>query len=321
MQQKKQYEHFIGIDVSQEKLDIYQGSSGEYYQVENTEKGFKHLLKKLKHVSDCLVVLESTGRCARGVIRALQQASIDVSSVNPRQVRDFAKGIGQLAKTDKVDAQVLAQFGKVVNPVVLAEISLSQQALADKQQRRKQLVDMLIAEKNRLRDAGSVEKHIKKSIDFLEKQLKEIDDELAESIASDEQLKAKQAILSSVKGVGVVTASTLLSQLPELGHLSTREIAALVGVAPFNQDSGKQKGARHIRGGRGPVRAALYMATLVAVRFNEPIKAFYQKLCSAGKLKKVALVACMRKLLVILNAMARDMTYWQENSKNLSKVS
>ena len=311
--QEKKYEDYMGIDVSKKKLDICIRSSGEVYQVDNDAQGFKVLLKKRRALRKSLVVLEATGRYGERLVQALQKEAIAVAVVNPRQVRDFARGLGRLAKTDELDASVLAHFGEVVKPVETVLRSEQERDLSEKQQRRKQLVDMLTMEKNRLSQAvGSIKKHIKRSIKFLEKQLKDVEKELSLCVATDQGLAEKKALLCSVKGVGEVTAISLMTQLPELGELNARQIAALVGVAPLNRDSGNFRGQRTIWGGRAAVRTVLYMATLVATKYNPKIKAFYERLCTAGKKKKVALVACMRKLLVILNAMVKNNTPWRE---------
>lgn len=315
--QEKTYQDYIGIDVAKNKLDVCIRSTGECFQVDNTSTGHQLLIKRLSPQANSLVVVEATGGYEQSVVQALQQAAFTLAVVNPRQVRDFAKALGHLAKTDKLDAYVLARFAEAIKPQASAPVSQSRQELQEKQQRRKQLVDMLALEKNRLAQAtGSVKEHIKDSIKFLEKQLKALEKELFASIAADKELSAKESLLCSVKGVGKVTALTLITQLPELGHLNQRQIAALAGVAPFNRDSGQWRGQRTIWGGRSTVRTALYMSALVATQFNPVIKKYYERLCAAGKKKKVALVACMRKLLVILNAMVKNNTRWKEATVN-----
>lgn len=314
---EKTYQDYIGIDVSKSKLDVCIRSTGELFQVENSATGIHTWVKKLRHHGECLVVVEATGRYEQPVVQALQQVAIAVAVANPRQVRDFARGLGRLAKTDRLDASMLAQFAEVVRPEPVAAVSEKARDLSEKQQRRKQLVGMLTMEKNRLAQAvGTVKKHIRRSIKFLQKQLEELEKELSACVAADEALAEKKALLCSVKGVGEATALSLMTQLPELGTLNPREIAALVGVAPLNRDSGSWRGQRTIWGGRSEVRTALYMAALVATRHNSTIKTFYTRLCTAGKKKKVALVACMRKLLVILNAMVKNQTPWREATAN-----
>lgn len=315
--QEKIYQDYIGIDVAKNKLDVCILSTGECFQVDNTSTGHQLFIKRLSPQANSLVVIKATGGYEQSVVQALQQAAFTLAVVNPRQVRDFAKALGHLAKTDKLDAYVLARFAQAIKPQASAPVSQSRHELQQKQQRRKQLVDMLALEKNRLAQAtGRVKEHIKDSINFLEKQLKALEKELFTSIAADKELSAKESLLCSVKGVGKVTALTLITQLPELGHLNQRQIAALAGVAPFNRDSGQWRGQRTIWGGRSTVRTALYMSALVATQFNPVIKKYYERLCAAGKKKKVALVACMRKLLVILNAMVKNNTLWKEATVN-----
>lgn len=315
--QEKIYQDYIGIDVAKNKLDVCILSTGECFQVDNTSTGHQLLIKRLSPQANSLVVIKATGGYEQSVVQALQQAAFTLAVVNPRQVRDFAKALGHLAKTDKLDAYVLARFAQAIKPQASAPVSQSRHELQQKQQRRKQLVDMLTLEKNRLVQAtGRVKEHIKDSINFLEKQLKALEKELFTSIAADKELSAKESLLCSVKGVGKITALTLITQLPELGHLNQRQIAALAGVAPFNRDSGQWRGQRTIWGGRSTVRTALYMSALVATQFNPVIKKYYERLCAAGKKKKVALVACMRKLLVILNAMVKNNTLWKEATVN-----
>jgi transposase len=305
------YKNHIGIDVSKRNLDICIRSTGEIFQESNDSSGLKRLNKKLAAYTPCLIVMEATGGYELNALIALQQAEFNVAVVNPRQVRDFAKATGRLAKTDCIDATVLAHFGEAIGPMPKDKVLQEQLELLQLQQRRKQLVDMLVMEKNRLHTASEkIKKHIEKSITFLKKQLKTIEEKIAMDIAQNKELSEKSELLATTKGVGVVTAAVLITELPELGKLSHKEIAALVGVAPLNRDSGTMKGKRSIWGGRGSVRTTLYMATLTAIQFNPAIKAFYKRLCDAGKLKKVALIACMRKLLTVLNAMVKNNTCW-----------
>jgi transposase len=306
------YKNYIGIDVSKKNLDICIRSTGEVFQESNDNNGLKQLNKKLAAYTPCLIVMEATGGFELNALIALQQADLNVAVVNPRQVRDFAKATGRLAKTDCIDAAVLAHFGEAIRPTPRDKVLQEQLELLQFQQRRRQLVDMLVMEKNRLHTANKkIKKHVEKCIIFLKKQLKTIEENIAMSIAQNKELSDKSELLATTKGVGIVTSAVLITELPELGKLSHKEIAALVGVAPLNRDSGTMKGKRSIWGGRGSVRTSLYMATLTAVRFNPAIKAFYQRLCDAGKLKKVALIACMRKLLIILNAMLKNNTPWK----------
>jgi transposase len=309
---KKSYKDYVGIDVSKKYLDVCVKSTGEYFRAENNLEGFKRIKKELKPYQPCLLIAEGSGQYERELVRAMQKADFDMAVVNPRQVRDFAKAMGRLAKTDKIDAKVIAQFGEVRQPPAMAIMNDREQELGENQQRRRQLVDMLTMEKNRYgKSGGSVKKQIKKTIDFLEKQLKEIEKKLTDGVNEDALLRGKVELLKSVVGIGEVTALSLVIDLPELGKVSRKEIAALVGVAPFNRDSGQMKGSRSIWGGRANVRSALYMGTLVATRYNSIIKAYYEKLCCAGKKKKVALIACARKLLVIMNTMVKTNTMWE----------
>lgn len=306
------YKNYIGIDVSKKSLDICIRSTGEVFRESNDNNGLKQLNKKLAAYAPCLIVMEATGGYELSALIALQQADFNVSVVNPRQVRDFAKATGRLAKTDCIDATVLAHFGEAIEPVPKEKVLQEQLELLQLQQRRRQLINMQVMEKNRLHTASEkIKKHIEKSIIFLKKQLKTIEENIAMNIAQDKELSNKSELLATTKGVGIVTVGVLITELPELGKLSHKEITALVGVAPLNRDSGTMKGKRSIWGGRGSVRTSLYMATLTAVRFNPAIKAFYQRLCDAGKLKKVALIACMRKLLIVLNAMLKNNTPWK----------
>lgn len=306
------YKNHIGIDVSKKNLDICIRLTGEIFQEPNDSNGLKQLSKKLSAYSPCLIVMEATGGYELNALIALQRADFNVAVVNPRQVRDFAKATGRLAKTDCIDAAVLAHFGEAIRPTPKMKVLQEQLELLQLQQRRKQLVDMLVMEKNRLYTVrDKIKKHVKESIAFFERQLKTIANNIAEHIDKNKELSEKSKLLATTKGVGIVTAAVLITELPELGKLSHKEIAALVGVAPLNRDSGSMKGKRSIWGGRGSVRTSLYMATLTAIKFNPAIKAFYQRLCDAGKLKKVALIACMRKLLIVLNAMIKNNTPWQ----------
>jgi transposase len=302
----------IGIDVSKKNLDICIRSTGEVFQESNNPAGLERLRKRLAVYVPCLVVMEATGGYELNALIALQEAGFNVAVVNPRQVRDFAKATGHLAKTDCIDARVLAHFGEAIGPEPKDKVDQEQLELLQFQQRRKQLVDMLVMEKNRLHTAHKkIKKHIGKSIKSLEKQLEIIGKIMAANIASSKELSDKNKLLATTKGIGVVAAAVLITELPELGKLNHKEIAALVGVAPLNRDSGAMKGKRSIWGGRASVRTTLYMATLTAIRHNPAIKAFYQRLCNAGKLKKVALIACMRKLLTVLNAMVKTNTPWK----------
>lgn len=304
---------FIGIDVSKARLDVAVRPSGESESVSNDEDGIKALVKRLGEIQPALIVLEATGGVERLVARALSSAELPVVVVNPRQVRDFAKATGQLAKTDSIDAGVLARFGEAVRPALRPfpdEVTLELRALIA---RRRQITEMIVAERNRLSGASkSVRKRIAAHIRWLEAELVRADKDLDQSIRQSPIWRENEDLLRSVPSIGPVVSRTLLAELPELGRLNRKQIAALVGIAPLNRDSGTLRGRRAIWGGRASVRAALYMAALVASRRNAAIRAFYKRLRHAGKAPKVALVACMRKLLTILNSMIKHKTRWSE---------
>jgi transposase len=304
---------FVGIDVSKAVLDIAVAPTGEAWSVANSTEGMQQLVRKLGEISPRLIVLEATGGLERRAVAALAGASLPVVAVNPRQVRDFAKATGQLAKTDAIDAAVLALFADRIRPQVRPLRDEETQELEALVVRRRQVVDMLTAEKNRLTAAPPskrVRTAIGKTIKWFQKQLEEIDSDLDDAVKGSPIWREKDDLLQSVPGVGKVLSRTLLSLVPELGTLGKKQLAALVGVAPLNWDSGQQRGRRAVWGGRAHVRAVLYMGALVAARFNPVIRAFHARLVAAGKLPKVALVACMRKLLTILNAIVRDRTPW-----------
>ncbi len=303
---------YVGIDVAQQRLDVSVGAEGEMWHVGNDVVGIAVLWERLVALAPARVVLEATGGLERGLVAALDAAGLSVSVVNPRQVRHFARAAGRLAKTDVIDAQMLARFGKVMQPPVRPLPDAQTQALREVVTRRRRVVTMLTAERNYLAHATRwVRRQVKQSIAGLQRQLEALDRELKRLIQASLVWRAQAHLLSSVPGVGAVTATCLLAELPELGTLNRKQIAALVGVAPHNRDSGNYRGKRSVWGGRAPVRASLYMATLVATRYNAVIKAFYVRLCAAGKPKKVALTACMRKLLTILNHMLRTQSPWK----------
>jgi len=303
---------YVGIDVAKDWLDVAQRPGGEAWRVSSDETGIAALVDRLKGVRPTLVVLEATGGLQIPAVAALAAAGLRTVVVNPRQVRQFAGATGRLAKTDAIDAQVLAQFGEAVRPEVRPLPDVATQELSALVARRRQLIEMLTAEKNRLRLATKkVRPNIEAHIRWLEGELLDLEGGLGEVIRSSPVWREQDNLLRSVPGVGPVLSSVLLADLPELGKLSRKEVAALVGVAPLNRDSGLFRGRRQVWGGRSHVRTALYMATLVASRHNPAIKSFYQRLLSAGKAKKVALTACMRKLLTILNAMMRHQVLWQ----------
>jgi transposase len=305
-------ETWVGIDVSKEWLDVFVAPVGERMRVRNDEGGFAPLTKKLKQAAPKLIVLEASGGYQAAVVAALSVEKLPVAVVNPRQVRDFGRSLNQLAKTDRLDAQLLARFAEVVKPEpkpLRDEETLLLEALAT---RRRQLVEMITAESNRLAQSPrALRREIQAHIDWLKKRLKDLNRELDETIRNSPAWREKEDLLRGVPGVGRVLTVTLLSAVPELGKLDRKEIAALVGVAPLNRDSGKHIGKRSCWGGRAAVRGPLYMATLSATKHNPVIRAFYQRLCGAGKAKKTALVACMRKLITILNAMMHSGNRWQ----------
>jgi transposase len=302
---------FIGVDVSKERLDCFCRPTGTAFSFDNTPPGIAALVQWVEAQHPQLIVLEATGGLERPLVAALVVAQLPVVVVNPRQVRDFARAIGQLAKTDRIDAEVIAHFGEAVNPEVRPWPDHLTQQMDALMTRRRQLVQMLAAERNHLVSAPvQVQNYVKEHIVQLEELIKKLDQDIDQMITTSPIWKTKENLLLSVKGVGPVLSRTLLAELPELGRLSRQEISKLVGVAPLNNDSGKYKGKRSCWGGRASVRGPLYMATLSATRCNPVIKEFYQRLLAKGKLKKVAIVACMRKMLTILNAMVKSNKPW-----------
>lgn len=302
---------FVGVDVSKSRLDVAIESSGECWHVANAEAGINDLIVRLKRMTLGRVVVEATGGQERLLVESLSAAGLPVSLVNPKQVRHFARGLGRRAKTDRIDALVLARFGQVTQPILYLRLSDQEEDLAALVDRRQQLVDDLTAEKNRLGTARpaareSLEAHIR----WLEQEVESLRRQIEDLLQQTADLKSKDEILQSTPGVGLITSVTFLAALPELGRLNRKQAAALVGVAPFNHDSGATYGARYCSGGRASVRTALYMATLSAIRCNPLIRDHYTQLKDRGKPSKVALVACMRKLLTILNAMIRDNKRW-----------
>jgi transposase len=302
---------YVGIDISKAAVDVDSYPVTQPTCFTNDEPGRAAAASYLRGLQPSLIVVEATGGLEAPLVGQLATAGLRVAVVNPRQARDFAKAIGVLAKTDRVDAQILARFAQAVKPAVRPlkpEETLALEAILT---RRRQIIEMITAESNRLSSAAPrIAKQIRQHIAWLEKRLDEADQDLDGTLRQSPIWQHKAQLMTSVPGVGRVTAVTLLAELPELGALPRREISALVGVCPYSRDSGKYRGRRTIWGGRAAVRAALYMAAVVASRCNPVIRAFYQKLVAAGKLKKVALVACMRKLLVILNAMLKHDTPW-----------
>lgn len=306
---------WAGVDVAKRHLDVACDGSDEVRRFANDQAGIARLLRWLGSQAVTAFVVEATGGYERALLEAAARADLPATRVNPRQVRDFARATGRLAKTDAIDARVLAAFGARLTPAPTLHTGEEQSELADLVARRRQLQGMVVAERNRLRLASPATRdRIAAHIEWLEQELREVEEELDQRIVTDPERQARAALLSGVPGVGPVLTRTLLAELPELGRLEGRQLAALVGVAPLNRDSGAYRGRRTTWGGRAPVRAALYMAALVGTRYNSTLRRTYRRLVDRGKAKKLALVACMRKLLIILNAMIRDHQPWREPS-------
>jgi transposase len=313
---------FIGIDVSKGTLDAAAYTSGKKWRASNDDAGIDKLVKAINNLTPALVVMEATGGYETQMAYALYRSGTPTAVVNPREVRDFAKATKKLAKTDTIDAQVLAHFAAVIKPEPRPMSDEQAQELEAIIARRRQVIDMLIAERNRLHTARKpVREAIESHIEYLKKELNQIDSELRKRIEESPVQREKYNLLQSVPGVGPNLSATLLIELPELGTLNRRQIAALVGVAPLNHDSGSKRGKRSTWGGRPQVRSALYMAALVAAHFNPVISQYYNRLCSDGKAKKVALVACMRKLIIILNTMIKYNTTWHVDQPVLAAAS
>ena len=305
-------EVFVGIDVAKAHLDICVLPEEEVWRTTNDEAGISALVSRLTELAPVAVVLEATGGLETVLAGALLVAKLPVHVINPRQVRDFARATGRLAKTDVIDARSLARFGAAVRPQPRQLADEETQALRALVTRRRQLLEMLTAEKARRQTASrSVQRSLAANIDWLQQLIGELEDELNKTIRSSPSWREKDNLLRSVPGIGPILSAVLLSQLPELGRLDGKQIAALVGVAPLNRDSGTLRGRRAVWGGRTPVRTALYMGALVASRHNPVVRAFYHRLLAAGKARKLALVACMRKLITILNAIVRSGRAWQ----------
>jgi transposase len=312
---KKAVEVFVGIDVSKAWLDVAVHEQKEMARFRNDEAGIASLVKTLKKLKPKLIVLEPTGGFEMLVVAELSQAGLPVAVVNGKRVRDFAKATGQLAKTDKLDARVLAHFAAAIRPEVRSLRTEEEEQLTALLIRRRQILDMLTVEKNRLVTVrANMKPDLQAHIHWLSNNLKELDQAIEEFVKASPSWKEKDTLLQSVPGVGPVTCATMLGMLPELGRLNRQEIAALVGVAPFNKDTGGKQGKRRIFGGRADVRSVLYMAALSAKKHNPFIRKFYERLIRHGKEKKVALTACMRKLLVILNAMVRTNQPWRSQT-------
>lgn len=305
---------FVGVDVSKRSLDVYRPDLNEVSKMDNSEQAVRDFCLKLQLLKrPVMVVMEATGGYETLLVNQLAKHLIPAAVVNPRQVRDFAKGIGMDAKTDALDAAVISRFAAVVKPQPMAVKSDHEQKHAALVARRNQLLELVNQEHNRLQQAWDedAKQSIRDVLEFLKKQLKNLDAQLAKLLREDTQNQRTIEILGSVKGVGPVTISTVIAELPELGKLNRGEIAKLVGVAPINRDSGQKSGKRFIGGGRGQVRRVLYMATIVAIRFNPAIKTFYQRLKAKGKESKVAIVACLRKLITILNLLIKNNEVWK----------
>jgi transposase len=303
---------FVGIDVAKANLDVHLLTDAQSFSILNTPEGYQQLQARLPSPGECLIVIEATGGYQRELVLHLVEQGQLVAVVNPKRVRDFARALGAQAKTDRIDARMLARFGQAFRPRTVENSSEKQREFQALVLRRRQLVELRTIEKNH-REATpsrSVFRNIQKVISVLDKQIRQLEAEIEKLLESDEQWSAKAEIIGSVPGVGSVLTSTILSELPELGTLNRKEIAALVGLAPYNNDSGKFAGKRRIAGGRKTVRNVLYMAARSAARCNPPIKELYQRLLQAGKANKVAIVACMRKLLTLLNHLLKTKSTW-----------
>jgi transposase len=304
-------EVWIGVDVSKESLDVAVRPAGEAWSAQNNNVGMKALTGRLKKLKPQLIVLEATGGYEYELALRLSKAGLPVAVVNPRQVRDFARAVGKLAKTDPIDARILAHFAEAVKPPCRHVKDQKLDELDQLVTRHRQLVEMIVAERNRRMSLrGDAQNDIDVTIRFLQGRLKQVDERLKTLIEKNPEWNHKAQLLNSVPGVGPVLISSMIAELPELGTMNRKQIASLVGVAPFNNDSGKSRGRRHVWGGRAHLRALLYMSVVAGLRFNATIRSFYQHLRQAGKPAKVALVACMRKLLVQLNAMVRSAQTW-----------
>ena len=308
-------EIWIGVDVCKAQLDVAVGEGGETWSSDNDEQGIARTVARCKLLQPRLVVVESTGGLESSLVSALYLAGVPVALVNPRRVREFAKAAGLLAKTDKLDARLLVRFAQAIKPAPTHLPTQEEQLLSAMITRRRQLIDMRTAETNRLPTAHvSMRPSIEALLSWLSEQIKELDRKIDEFIQNQPDFKAKNDLLRSTPGIGPVAAAIIIADLPELGKVDRKKAAALVGVAPFNDDSGFRKGKRRVKGGRPDVRSVVFMSSVSASRFNPIIAAFYNQLLKRGKLKKVALVACMRKLLTILNAMLRDNKPWRYSS-------
>ena len=313
---------YVGIDVAKAQVDVAVRPTGQTWTITYDDAGVQELVSQLKTLEPALVLLEATGGLELPMVVALATAALPVVVVNPRQVRDFAKATGTLAKTDALDAAVLAHFADAVRPDVRPLKDAETQVLASLVARRHQVVAMLVSEKNRLRRAVSaVRPRVEAHIAWLEQELEDLDEGLRQTLRQSPLWREKDDLLRTVPGVGEQLSLTLLAYLPELGTLDRRQVAALVGVAPFNRDSGTLRGKRTVWGGRARIRAALYMGALVASQYNPVIRDFYRRLLAAGKPKKLALTACMRKLLVTLNSMLKHRSTWRDLTPKVAAIS
>lgn len=304
---------YIGIDISQDYLDMASYPTGQIWQYKNNKNGIRKTVVKLKSIKPELIVMEATGGLEIPLRDALDEASLAVAVVNPKRIRDHGRSMGVLAKTDKLDSKVMAHFAAKIEPPPQPARSKEERELDSLITRRNQLNDMLTAEKNRLKQNSEpdVQADIREHVLWLERRIKGLDKEIKRKVQQNPTFKAKSDLYQSMKGVGCVFSSTLIAKLPELGKLNQREIASLVGLAPVNRDSGKLRGKRMIQGGRAIVRKVSYMPVLSAIRYNPVIRNLYQRLVEKGKLHKVAIVACMHKMLIILNSMAKNNTPWK----------
>jgi transposase len=304
---------FVGIDVAKDRLDVHLRPAGEAFALSRDGAGLEALVERLAALAPALVVLEATGGFEVAVAGALAAAGLPLVVVNPRQIRDFARATGRLAKTDRLDAEAIARFAEAVQPAPRLLPSTAARALGELVARRRQLVEMITSEGQRRRQAreARLQRRIDAHLSWLQKELSVLETDLDDAVRGTPAWRAAEDLLASVPGIGKTSARTLIAELPELGRLDRRKVAALVGVAPINRDSGTFRGRRMVMGGRARVRTALYMPTLTAIRHNPALQAFYRRLIGRGRPAKVAITACMRKLLVILNAILRDQTPWQ----------
>jgi transposase len=316
---EKSYKSYIGIDISKLTFDVFISTSHLQKQFKNNRTGFRQLIKVLQLYPSLLVVMAATGGYEKALFRFLAKVKIPVSVINPRLMRHFAQSLGLLAKTDRIDARTIALYAERIQPRVSQAPSETQERFTELNSRRRQIIGMIVQEKNRL-DKMSLEsqRSIRRILKGLEKELQQIELLLSQFVASDDQLTHKENLLKTVPGVGSTVARELIAYLPELGSATAKEISALTGVAPLNQDSGQYRGRRRTWGGRSSVRSTLFMASLVAIRHNPTLHSFYNRLCSSGMLKKKALVACMHKLLIIMNSMVKYDQPWHEGKRSMS---